>query len=79
MRYRKSAGEALSVHIHTSDYDHESVCAMDDIIAQLCVLIATEKLRCGTPNMITYHLERAVEYAKRERDNAEKRIRLDED
>lgn len=79
MTRTRRAGEPISVHIHISDYDHDSVEAMDDVISQLSTMIAVEKMRCGGDNMITYHLHRALEYADRERKDAIKRIRYVDD
>lgn len=79
MRYSKRTGEPLYVHVHISDFDHDTVEAMDDIISQLNMLVGCEKMRCGSDNMITYHLNRAIEYARRERNDAIKRYSHSED
>lgn len=60
-------------------YDNSTVTAMDELISQLNVMIASEQWRCGTSTMVTYHLQRAIEYAEREKQEAITQGKRDED
>lgn len=56
-----------------------TIADMDDLISELNNLIKSHELYTGSPDMISYHLRRAVEYCKRVKDDELKMVNGAED